>query len=498
MRFPPLRSMSQYDDHGHIPDDTYLVIRDGRTSSPRTLEQLVALAEAGKLKPDDELVQRVMGGSIPIGSAGEQPWFPGNAPPDLSTLAPPQDSNPVRTSPSLGTTLMSPEWKVVRIGAVAAILAGAVVAVLLVMYDNRRAERAAREESAAYARSLDSRYQSIRSRLDKFLSSPSDAHSLVKDIDGLASELSRPQKAIPKETRDLQLVLAEFRAEVWNSPSRVKSDITAAVTFALDAKQKFANDDQSGGAISLATAEQAVSTIPPVLPSGIIPETLEAAQSGIASAKSERASMEARLEQRRRADAKAAEELALAKWASRDERAYCECLAEAVKQVNWDSAYDGRQIEVRSIATHNAAAGWKSCTALVRFTEPCDAETKERAEWRKGLQEAELLLTLADGSISMAEYNKLMAQAHAAFLHAIQPRVWQVQLALTRDGLRWQPEGEFLVDGTMDLNNQHFSAMIERIFSDGHDDYQATMVKTREIALFRMQQAELPSTRDRR
>jgi hypothetical protein len=305
-------------DPGLVPDDTYLVIRDGRTSSPRTLEQLMALAEAGKLKPDDELVQRVMGGSIPIGSAGEQPWFPGNAPPDLSALAPPQDSNPVRTSPTLGTRLMSPEWKVVRIGAVAAILAGAVVAVLLVMYDNRRAERAAREESAAYARGLDATYQSIRNRFGSFMSNPSDPHALATDIDRLIAELSSPQRDIPKETRDLRLILIDFRDEVWNSPLRVKSDIAAAVTFALDAKEKFAKDDQSGGAISLAKAEQAVSTIPPTLPSGVIPKTLEAAQSGIASAKSERVSMEARLEQRRRADAKAAEELALATWVSRD------------------------------------------------------------------------------------------------------------------------------------------------------------------------------------
>lgn len=299
--------MSQ--DFGQIPDDTYLVIRDGRTSSPRTLEQLVALAEGGKLRSDDELVQRVMGGSIPIGSAGEQPWFPGNAPPDVPMPATAETGSSASNEPLL-KSILTDRWWQVRIGVVAGLItiAGGVLLALRISSD--KAEQQVRAAAAAYEADLQSRYRSFKRRFEEYRASPTDPRALVEEMDRFLAELYSPRHQVSSDSADLHLLVSDMRTEVWASLPRVSRDLAQAGVLAKQAAAAFAKDELVEGDSLIARAETLFLSRPQQLPAGLSHADIQSVESLIRKAKSERSDVLAREETRKRraADEQRAEE----------------------------------------------------------------------------------------------------------------------------------------------------------------------------------------------
>ena len=66
--------------------DEFIIVRNGRESTPVKFEKLQRLAQAGGLRPDDELLQELNGFRMSLGLAKEQDWFPGYEPPPQVSL----------------------------------------------------------------------------------------------------------------------------------------------------------------------------------------------------------------------------------------------------------------------------------------------------------------------------------------------------------------------------------------------------------------------------
>jgi hypothetical protein len=297
------------DEHGHIPDETFLVIRDGRTSSPRTLDQLIALAEAGKLRPDDEIMQNIMGSPMPIGTAGEQPWYPGSAPPDVILPMPEAAAAPRNQEPLLKAILTDRTWQI-RIGVASAVLVIAAGVALAMRSSSKQAERELRAEIERYETDLQSRYRALKQRVDRYRTDQSEPHALVQDLDHFIAVLKRPKHELSPESAGIALLVSDMRAEVWGSRTRLSTDLVRIRTLTTNAEAHFKNDDVARGTHELSLAEALLAQRPPKLPEGISEGDLQAAERRVENAKAERnrvlalaAQREREAEEARRAEA---------------------------------------------------------------------------------------------------------------------------------------------------------------------------------------------------
>jgi hypothetical protein len=259
------------ENYGQIPDETYLVIRDGRTSSPRTLDQLIALAEAGKLRPDDEIMQNIMGSPMPIGTAGDQPWFPRDeGAPELSADCS-HDHLPslgqVRKHGILG--LGTTRW--VRVGLMAT--TGLVLAASATLWsirinrqhhgDGKVPETPLRDEQFRI------RYASLKDEVDQFLRAPRAPHDLIQRLDEFVTDVSREVNVISRESSDLALVVGDLRAVVWNSRSRVQADLGKAQSLIARAKHCYESGSMALGDLALSDAKLLLETVSNQPPMGV-------------------------------------------------------------------------------------------------------------------------------------------------------------------------------------------------------------------------------------
>jgi hypothetical protein len=312
----------------------FRVRRGGRLSSPKSVDDLVRLARAGKIASTDDVVEVVDGFDVEIGPAASQPWHPAFRP---GTPAGHTTSQPAQAQGTIRPPATARRKQAYVAAAAALIGIIAIAAVAVPAFLRQRMHYQAEEYSARLIAAERAIAESAET---------GEPGSLLARIDSLASEVATPEFPLEAQAADLGSRLLADRARVLGSAPYIRQ-LLGSATQAAEASIALASEFR----IEEATAKLERVRVPPApnpMPRGLSLADFEAplARVEVARAAIRLAETTARAANERRAREEARRAAEAARQAEQARRA---SIRGSIEGTMWLTRGDGRSDIQRGI-----------------------------------------------------------------------------------------------------------------------------------------------------